>query len=189
MTFGLRGLVVCCVMGAAVAARADEPAGVVEPPQAEEHPRRVFALTISPLHLISPIVELTGEARVADKIGVAAIAGVGRISDTQNGVKISADVYELGAQARYYALGDFRQGMQLGAELLYLHLDDPNLVVKAQGIAVGPFVGYKYTADVGFTFDGQLGVEYVGAKANSSTTTAKDSSWIPLLNLNVGWSL
>jgi hypothetical protein len=88
-------------------------------------------------------------------------------------------------------LGDFRHGMQLGAELLYLHLSDANLSVSGEGLAVGPFVGYKYTADVGFTFDTQLGVEHIGARAQGnagSTAPASDSTNILLLNINVGWS-
>src|SRR3954471_20280725 len=66
-----------------------------------------FALTISPIHLFFPIVELTGEIRASDKVGLAAILGAGRYSDTTNGVKVSASVYEAGAQFRYYLIGDF----------------------------------------------------------------------------------
>src|SRR6476646_9254851 len=59
-----------------------------------DHPRRMMSLTISPLHLFLPIVELTGEYRVLDKLGVAAIAGAGRYSDTSNGISISATALE-----------------------------------------------------------------------------------------------
>ena len=90
---------------------------------AAEHPRRVFSLTISPIHLFLPVVELTGEARVHDKVGVALIAGAGKYSDP-NVTGISATVYEAGGQVRVYVIGDFRHGMQLGGELLYLHLSD-----------------------------------------------------------------
>jgi len=160
----------------------------VEPREEPELPS--FSLTISPLHLFLPVVELTGEIRAADKVGVAAILGAGRYSDTTNGVRVSASVYEAGAQFRYYVLGDFRHGMQLGAELLYLHLSDDNLSIRGAGVAVGPFVGYKVTADGGFTFDVQLGVEVVGAHAESDSRDAgaSDSSVIPLLNVNLGWS-
>ena len=56
------------------------PAGYLPPPP-PPHPRRVFSLTISPLHLFLPVVELTGEARVHDNVGVALIAGAGKYSD------------------------------------------------------------------------------------------------------------
>jgi hypothetical protein len=156
--------------------------------QTPPSPRRSFSLTISPLHLISPILELTGEVRAADKVGVAVVAGAGKVSDTTNGVKVSASALEAGAQVRYYALGDFGSGMQLGAEVLYLHVSDSNLSATGQGVAAGPFVGYKYTADAGFTFDGQLGFEYLGVKASSAGSTASTKKFFPLLNLNVGWS-
>jgi hypothetical protein len=152
------------------------------------HPRRVFSLTISPFHLASPILELTGEARAADKLGLALVGGVGRYSETQAGVKVSAGVYELGAQARYYLVGDFRHGMQLGAEALYLRLADARLSATGEGLAIGPFAGYKYTTDVGFTVDVQLGFEYLAVRAHDDVSSTKDSTYIPLLNLNVGWS-
>jgi hypothetical protein len=158
------------------------------PPPEVTHPHRVFALTISPLHLISPILELTGEIRASDKIGVAVVAGAGKYSDTTNGVKLSASVYEAGAQFRYYVVGDFRHGMQLGAELLYLHLSDSSLSAKGEGLAIGPFAGYKYTADIGFTVDTQLGFERITARAASGSSNVSDSDYIVLLNINVGWS-
>jgi hypothetical protein len=159
-------------------------------PAGPEHPLRIVSVTISPLHLLSPILELTGEYRALDKLGVAVVAGAGKVSDSSGVTPISATALELGAQARYYVLGDFRHGMQLGAELLYLHLSDAHVSIDGEGVAVGPFVGYKFTADVGFTFDTQLGVEYVGARAMSSATggSASGSRYIPLLNINVGWS-
>ncbi|HXI60420.1 MAG TPA: hypothetical protein VNO55_30370, partial [Polyangia bacterium] len=158
------------------------------PPPEVTHPHRVFALTISPLHLLSPILELTGEIRASDKIGVAVVAGAGKYSETDNGVKLSASVYEAGAQFRYYVVGDFRHGMQLGAELLYLHLSDSNLSAKGEGLAIGPFAGYKYTTDIGFTVDTQLGFERITARAAAGTSTASNSDYIVLLNINVGWS-
>jgi hypothetical protein len=163
---------------------------------AQQHPRRVFSLTISPVHLTAPIVELTGEARVLDKLGIAAVAGAGKLSskETATAPKRSASAYEVGLQGRYYLLGDFRHGLQLGAEAMYLHVadDDPTFSATGKGLAIGPFVGYKYTADVGFTFDTQLGFQHISAAAEAShgvrQETAEDSGNIVLLNINVGWS-
>jgi len=152
-----------------------------EPP----HPRRVFSLTFSPIHLLFPVVELTGEARVHDKLGLALVAGAGKYTDKDLG--ISAAVFEAGAQVRAYVVGDFRHGMQLGAEVLYLHLDAKEITTTGEGLAVGPFIGYKVMIDAGFTFDTQLGFEHVSARA-SNGNTATDNDWIPLLNLNIGWS-
>lgn len=169
------------------------PPGVYAPPTwapappPPEHPRRVFSLTISPIHLLLPVVELTGEARVHDKVGVALIAGAGKYTDP-NVSGISATVYEAGAQVRVYVIGDFRHGMQVGGELLYLHLNDDRVAISGEGLAVGPFLGYKIMIDAGFTFDAQLGFEHISARAEGSGATANDRTFIPLLNLNVGWS-
>lgn len=163
------------------------PPGWVAPPPPAEHPRRVFSLTISPIHLLLPVVELTAEARVHDKVGVAVIAGAGKYSDPDVS-GISATVFEAGGQVRFYVVGDFRHGMQLGGELLYLHLYDDRIAISGEGLAVGPFIGYKIMVDAGFTFDAQVGFEHISARADGSGSTANDKSFIPLLNLNVGWS-
>ena len=180
------------LLSSAALAQAPAPAPPAYDPRYSEppHPRRVFALTISPIHLIFPVLELTGEFRAHDKVGVAVVAGGGKYTDKN--INLSASVYEVGAQVRFYLLGDFRHGMQLGAELLYLKLTTTQIVATGEGLAMGPFLGYKFTADAGFTFDTQLGFEYVGARAtatNGTTTgSASESSFIPLLNINIGWS-
>jgi hypothetical protein len=163
------------------------PPGVYAPPPPPEHPRRVFSLTISPIHLLFPVVELTGEARVHDKVGIALIGGAGKYTDP-NVTGISATVYEAGAQVRVYVIGDFRHGMQVGGELLYLHLNDDRVAISGEGLAVGPFLGYKIMIDAGFTFDAQVGFEHISARAQGNGATPSDKSIIPLLNLNVGWS-
>jgi hypothetical protein len=163
-------------------------------PRAEGRPKPLptFSLTFSPLHLLLPVVELTGELRVHDKVGVALVVGAGKISDTVSNVKLTASVVEVGAQLRGYVVGDFRHGMQLGAEVLYLHLSTTDVSARGAGVAVGPFLGYKYVAPIGFTVDVQLGVEYVAARATatdgSQSASNSNSTVIPLLNANVGWS-
>ena len=154
--------------------------------QPPPHPHRVFSLTISPIHLTFPVVELTAEIRAHDKLGVALIGGAGRVKDRAS--NITAAVYEVGAQLRFYPVGDFRHGMQLGAELIYLHASESNLSLSGQGVAVGPFIGYKVIADAGFTFDVQMGGEYVGFRATDGVATADAHEIILLLNLNAGWS-
>jgi hypothetical protein len=150
----------------------------------------IVLVTISPLHLT------VSDPRAHRRVSRARQARRRRRRRRRQGQRLVGGdpnlrhALELGAQACYYVLGDFRHGMQLGAELLYLHLSDAHVSIDGEGVAVGPFVGYKFTADVGFTFDTQLGVEYVGARAMSSATggSASGSRYIPLLNINVGWS-
>lgn len=177
----------------ASSARAQAPAAAV--PEGS-HPRRSVSVTVSPVHLLFPILELTGEYRAHDKIGIAGIAGIGRLSekDKLTDRTLSATVLELGLSGRYYVIGDFRHGMQLGLEALYINLSGSvgSASAVADGIAVGPFAGYKYTADIGFTFDAQLGVQRAGfaasAKEGTGSASASAQEWIVLLNLNVGWS-
>jgi hypothetical protein len=144
-----------------------------------------LSITISPIHLIFPILEATGEYRLNDKVGLAGVLGLGRISDSGS----TYGVFELGAQARYYVVGNFVHGMQLGAELMYVAVaSDSQRTVNGQGLSAGPFVGYKIAANGGFTFEGQLGATYNTVEANSGSSRASGSGWGALLNLNVGWS-
>ena len=184
---------VATVVDAGVA-RAQPPPVTAE----QSHPRRMVSVTISPFHLLLPFVELTAEGRVHDKLGIGVVAGAGKVSEdaSATGPAISATVVEVGLQGRYYLLGDFRHGLQLGAEGMYLHVSGINvdtISAYADGVAVGPFIGYKYTADIGFTFDSQLGFQRIGMFAKASgdgqTASTRDSEYFLLLNLNVGWSL
>jgi hypothetical protein len=147
------------------------------------------AITISPVHLGVPMAEVTTEVRVADKLGIAAILGVGSFRD--KATDMTVNLFEGGVSARYYVLGTFRKGLQLGAEALYLKADTDasNIDVKAAGLSLAPFVGYKWTHSTGFTFDGQLGAAFVVARAKAETgQMAGDSRIGPLLNLNLGYS-
>ena len=163
-----------------------------DPPAAAEPYVPFLAVTWSPIHISLPVLELTGEVRVMPKMGVALVLGGGSVTvDDLGGPKTKVRLFEVGGQFRYYVLGDFRHGMQLGAELAYIHAtgSTSSESAVAAGTAVGPFLGYKFTAGIGFTFDAQLGVQRLFlAGESSSGATASEAKFIPLLNLNVGWS-
>lgn len=169
--------------------------------EADHDVQHQVSITISPVHLFLPVIELTGEYRVADKIGVSAILGAGRVETggtTSGGSPENKFlVIEGGTQFRYYPVGTFVHGMQLGTEILFIYIDrdeTDDISVSGEGLAIGPFIGYKVATDGGFTFDTQVGFEYVVARAHreeSTTATAAEKSadtFIVLLNLNVGWS-
>ncbi|MFT4976662.1 MAG: hypothetical protein ACI8S6_002567 [Myxococcota bacterium] len=145
------------------------------------------AVTASPIHLTIPLLEVTGEVKLAPKISAALIAGYGIPDGTDS-------VIELGAQGRYYVLGDFRSGLQLGAEAIYLRVSasDSGVTATGSGATFGPFVGGKWTADIGFTVDGQVGVQWSGISASATdgetTASASESDMSPLININLGWS-
>ena len=167
------------------------PPAPPEPPP----PETSFSLTLSPLYLLLPILELTGEFRLGSQAGLALIAGGGWVSVTQSGgPTVKFTVLEGGAQLRYYITGSFRRGMQVGAEILYVHVNGSlqDVTGVASGLALGPFFGWKTTSYAGFTFEVQGGVEVVTLGSHVSDSSGESSSssvdYIPLLNLNIGWS-
>lgn len=174
---------------------APPPLPVYEPP-APPPPMPTVSLTMAPILLILPVLQVTGEVRLGTQGGVALIAGGGRVRETASDrTKVTFHVYELGSQVRYYVTGNFRRGMQVGAQILYVHVNGSleDVTGVAKGLALGPFVGWKTTTNAGFTFDVQGGVAIVtaGTKVSDSSGNSTSSAvdYIPLLNLNIGWSL
>jgi opacity protein-like surface antigen len=182
------------LLGIASTAGAQEPSApamiAADDGRDEDHD---FYLSFSPLHLLpSPIIEVTGEWRLRDRIGLAAIAGAGRVDVDTAGEDDSVAMYEVGGQFIGYALGDFDHGLQVGGEAVFLHVttdgETETLTGSAQGLAVGPFVGYKLATDVGFSFNVQVGAQYVAARGEDDEGESYGSAVIPLVNANLGWS-
>jgi len=156
------------------------------------------ALTISPLHLIIPMVEVTGEVRLLDKVSIAGILGGGRIQGASGSTNVDLTIYEIGAQARYYVTGSFDSGAQVGVELLQLGVTggatDGEITASAsgEGFSAGAFAGYKHTFGFGLVLDGQLGYSTTLVKASASgegaSASASQSGRGVLLNLNIGWA-
>jgi hypothetical protein len=165
-------------------------------------PRRSVSLTFSPLHLLFPVAEVTGEFRLADHVGVAVIGGIGSVrsdKDLFTGERRRFSVYEFGGQVVAYPFSTFDKGFQVGAEILYVGVkSDDNygstrVTGAADGLAVGPFVGYKFVMREGLTLALQGGVEYLAARGEAKSSDgdrAEDraSAILPLLNVNLGWS-
>ena len=171
---------------------------VPQPAVQEKKPGNKITVLFAPLRLIIPLVELTAEYRVADKLGVSITVGAGKRTIESGGSEASGTEIEGGAQVRYYLIGDFDHGMEAGVEALeeYVKFDEPLpagvIAVAAGGFTVGGFLGYKIATGVGFTFEAQLGARYLiiepsvqGASGASLEVTDK---WLPLLHLNIGWS-
>ena len=156
------------------------------------------SITISPIYLALPLLEVTGEYQLTPQMGAALIAGLGSVEDKD----ITYSLWEVGASFRYYAVGDFDHGMQLGAEVKYLGASmdesEANVDVSAvgAGTSIGPFIGYKFVADMGLTVDIQAGFKWLAVSAQaevksddaSATASESDSAGVALLNLNLGWS-
>jgi hypothetical protein len=172
----------------------------VEEPLKKRPPHRVVSLTFSPLHLLSPIFEIEAELAMAPHFGVGVIGGIGTMNtQTVNPNYPDQDfsVYELGGQVIGYPLREF-SSLQVGAEVMWIHVNastyqGQSVEANAGGVAVGPFVGYKVLTDIGFTFVAQGGFQYVAVNAHASdsegnSARAESSDFVPLLNLNLGWS-
>jgi len=164
---------------------------------ARAQPEKTFSLTISPIHLLLPAVELTGEYALTQKLGIAGIAGYGKTT-TENSLNENVDIpiLELGGQLDYYAIGSFRHGMQVGAEVLWIKVSPPKdqgVTLAGNGLAVGPLLGYKWAAGFGLTIFLQGGYEFLFAQAKAEDPSGQEidssiDSGIPLVNANVGWS-
>ena len=168
---------------------------------------RDVAITFAPGNLLFlKTLKLNGELRLADEWGLQLSLGGGKLNEVSIG--------EAGGQLRWYAVGDFDHGMQLGLEVLFLdvstdveELNDQGIPVDVEGgaraTAIGPFLGYKVAFDGGFTLETQLGLQHYGVEAYADADLSRlddrldgmsallvheVSLWLPLANLNLGWS-
>jgi hypothetical protein len=171
--------------------------------RAEDTRDEVFSLTFSPVHLLLPAVEVQGEYKVIDGLGVSLIGGYGwpteaTLDENLEPLDVRFDVLEVGTQVMWYPLHKFRS-LQLGVEVMYIHVSTTEPVgtydatAFGGGFAVGPLVGYKFIVGPGFTGFVQLGFSYVALQAEANDTTGateteEASGVIVNLNLNLGWS-
>ncbi len=154
--------------------------GLAAPSDAAPHE---LAVTISPIHLAIPVVELTGEYKLVDRQSAALILGAG----TSGGV----GAFEIGGQYAYYLLGNFDHGLKLGLEGIFVAAGGSagtSVTAVGGGVSVGPFLAYKIAFDFGLTFDLGAGAQYVFITASDGTNSASADGFGLLLNLNAGWS-
>lgn len=146
------------------------------------NPDRVVSVTASLPHAASAVGELTGEVRVLDELGVAAIAGLGAREGFVTG--------HGGLSGRWYPVGDFDHGVQVGAEVLYLRGGGARAGWDGttRQLSAGPFVGYKATASFGLCFEMQAGPQYLSGSTTTSVGTTEERAWGLLLNIGLGWS-
>ncbi len=140
------------------------------------------SVTASALHLalpgLRPALELTGELKLGPRYSAAAIAGLGW-GDPIYGAG--------GGQVLWYALGDFRGGLQLGGELYGLggRFADGDWTSYYSG---GPLLGGKYITDLGLTLAAQAGVALTRAMRREPDIYYIQRQLTPTLNAQVGWS-
>lgn len=154
-------------------------------------------------HPYGPMYQFTGEFKGANEWGAGLLGGYGTMTTDNND---AFSKWEVGAQGNYYLLGNFDHGMQLGAQVVYESVEGEAAegTVSAVGTGsawrMGPYIGYKIITDVGFTFNGQLGAQYLtGGEVEATATDSQtgdtasasgeiEDQWGGLLRLNIGWS-
>jgi hypothetical protein len=180
---------------------ASMPAPVVGPPPSAPAPASSgprITVMWAPIRLIIPVAEFTVEYRIAPKLGASIELGAGKRTLTTGSTDVKGTEIEGGAQFRYYVLGSFRKGLEVGAEILdeYVTFKEPLPAgvagVAAGGVTAGPFLGYKVATHAGFTFEAQAGARYLVAypavTGQGSSSDIVGSRWLPLLHINIGWS-
>ena len=146
-----------------------------------------LAITMSPPLLTCPILELTGELRLARWLGVAVVAGAGGGETFGEGSPVFT---ELGGQLRTYPLGDFDTGLLIGVELVGKLVTPGSSGMWRYGVAGAGFAGLKYTASWGLTAELHAGVGWLEARSRASSgNVLSRSGSTPMANLNVGWAV
>jgi len=145
-------LVACVAVGSALAS------------QAQARPAS-FTVALAPLRRILPVVEVVGEARIGDQVGLSVVAGAGEQTTETNigfGTRTAtAKIYEGAIAAHWYAEG-FDEGMHFGAEVRVFHKAAPSTGgTGSQVVQIGGYGGYKHTWWVGRAF-GLFGAGQIG---------------------------
>jgi hypothetical protein len=157
---------------------------------------RMLSLSISGPHLIAgPIFELQLEFDASEKLSIAALGGWGQtVSEPADGTRVKLDVWNAGGQVRYLADGNFDKNLHLGIEAMYTDVqegpgdDELGILIHRRGVSVGPFVGGKYITEVGLTAEAQVGLAYEGMVAESNSGSEPPARFVPIANVNIGWS-
>ncbi|HEX7672248.1 MAG TPA: hypothetical protein VF395_21780 [Polyangiaceae bacterium] len=156
---------------------------------------RSVTLSLSLARLYFPVFEASIEARLANHVGLGVLGGIGSV--TPKNSSISYPAKEFGAQLLFYPLEAF-DSLVFGGEISFIHISVDGTKASfsgfGSGTAVGPFVGYKLITKGGFTFFAHVGAQYLSSHAEGQDTrtgvsaTVDNSQWIPLVDLNLGWS-
>lgn len=159
--------------------------------------RDEFSLTTTPDLFLVPEFQISGEYLASKNCSGSATLGYG-IPTLQNGAgeKFHVPEFVVGGGFAFYAIGNFRNGLQLGAELLLFNLFPPKQEGFSQSLNAsrfGPLIGYKWVAATGFTLVAQAGYGFssthVSVKDDLGHSGSFDSnSKGSFLRGNLGWT-
>jgi hypothetical protein len=129
---------------------------------------------LDPLALLFPMFEVAVERSLPKDFSIAGIAGIGLESPKE---------WEVGAQARYYALGDFNHGMPIVCEALFTR--DNRDYENERELRVSLLVGYKLALKSGFTVQIAAGA---GVPVASSVPRSESTLVGLVIDSGIGWS-
>ena len=153
-----------------------------------------LVVELSPLHFMNSIIELGVEQPLDENSSAFLILGRGETTTTDGFVEVTTVFWFFGGQYRYY-INQELDGLHLGIEAQYLiaNANEDGFKGKADGLLIGPFLGWKEQWDFGFVFNIQVGYQKLfitkdEIDRNGNNITGEINRDLILLNLNLGWS-
>lgn len=154
------------------------------------------SLMLNSFALPADIVEVQSEIRLGDNMSCGLVLGVGNVA----GAKADTSHFLMlaGAQFNYYLLGDFQEGLQIGAQATFTNTDanakNSFLYEHGRVLSLVPYAGYKFIMASGLTMNLQAGVGaatpvFAPAAAGTDRTALYKWHISTRVHLNIGWSL
>lgn len=149
------------------------------PPAAERAPAKVrrpeqvdhsASVMVNVVDVPAPLFTASAEVALGRKVGLLGSGGVG-FSEL-------GALYEVGADARLYALGDFDRGLFVGGGAGVTNISP--FAMNDRAFTVEGFVGGKYATNIGLTGEFTVGAE--------AANHAEIGGLYPKVTLGLGWS-
>lgn len=147
--------------------------------------------------LLSDIVQVQGEIRSGSRTSYGILLGVGNVQGATQDTSYTLIV--AGAQFSYYVLGDFNQGLHIGAQVVFSSTDaraKRSQYEQGSTLSLAPYAGYKLILFKGFTLNAQAGIGITAPPLSSAaiplgqTPQQPPNQWhvAPRMQVGVGWS-
>lgn len=156
-------------------------------------PGHRVSVTVNPLLLIFGYLEVMGEFRLHDQVGVAAMVAGGPASTWPQSTA-SGFLAHLGVQGNYYVFRDFDHGLHVGAKALghYLDIEDALGSLSRFALIMGGYGGYKFAASSGLTVVAQVGgvllFDFERTSLEEGQAGFAGTRQAPYMRLHLGWS-
>jgi hypothetical protein len=157
---------------------------------------REMSLMLNGLPLLADIVQVQGEFQINERMSYGLLLGVGNVQGQT--ADTSHALFMAGAQFNYYLLGDFEEGLQIGAQALFsstnIGAHKTMLYENGRVMSLTPYAGYKLVLTSGLTMNVQAGVGastpvFIPTAPGSGNNTEYKWHVSTRMHLNIGWSL